>query len=77
MPLFGANLTYPELFMNDLWGFVSRTERPMNTLEKSLTACIISSTRSKSSSPYSSTKLGFVNNPGYEAHRERARWRWG
>jgi hypothetical protein len=50
--------------MNDLWGFVPLTERLMNTLEKSLRACIISSTRSKLNSPYSSTKLGFVNNPG-------------
>ena len=50
--------------MNDLWGSVQLTERLMNAPEKSLTACITGSKRPKSSSPYSSTELGFVNNPG-------------
>ncbi len=50
--------------MNDLWGFVSLAKRPMNTLKKSLTACISGSKDPKSGSSYSSTKLGFVNNPG-------------
>jgi len=50
--------------MNDLQDFVSLAERLVNTPVKSLTARITGSKRPKSSSPYSSTKLGFVNNPG-------------
>jgi hypothetical protein len=50
--------------MNDPWYFVSLARKPMKTPGKSLAAHIIGSTCSKSTSPYSSVKLGFVNNPG-------------
>jgi hypothetical protein len=50
--------------MNDLTGFGSLAERPMNTPEKAANCPHIGSNHSKSRCPYSSTKLGFVNNPG-------------
>jgi hypothetical protein len=50
--------------MNDLWDFVPLAGRLVITPEKSLTARITGSKRPKPSSPHSSTKLGFVNNPG-------------
>jgi hypothetical protein len=50
--------------MNDLAGFGLLAERPMNILERLLRARTLTPTTKKSRSPYSSTKLGFVNNPG-------------
>jgi hypothetical protein len=50
--------------MNDLAGFGSLAERSMNMPERPLTAPHIDSKALKITFPYSSTKLGFVNNPG-------------
>jgi hypothetical protein len=50
--------------MNDRWDFPSPVGKPVDTLEKSLIEGIADSERTIPDLPYSSAKLGFVNNPG-------------
>ena len=52
--------------MNDLAGFGSLAQRPMRMPSKAANSPHIDSDHSKSRFPYSSTKLGFVNNPGLD-----------
>ena len=50
--------------MNDLRDSILLLGRPTNRVRMPLSARIVSSKCSKSPSPYSSAKSGFVNNPG-------------
>jgi hypothetical protein len=50
--------------MNDLASFGSLAQGPMSCPSKAANSQHIYSDHSKSRFPYSSTKLGFVNNPG-------------
>jgi len=50
--------------MNDLQNLIGLAGKLVNKLEKSLIASLATSEDTKTHFPYSSAKLGFVNNPG-------------